>query len=84
MSNDKASSTHRSGLGGPIPAPEPGLVALAAAIGVAETAVPEDPAMLRLRADAAASANQIANRRLTTIQDLAWALINSPAFFFNH
>jgi hypothetical protein len=67
----------------PLP-PEPGLVALAAAIGVAETAVPEDPAMLRLRADAAASANQIANRRLTTIQDLAWALINSPAFFFNH
>ena len=67
----------------PLP-PEPGLVALAAAIGVAETPVPEDPAMLRLRADAAASANQIANRRLTTIQDLAWALINSPAFFFNH
>ena len=67
----------------PLP-PDPGLMALAAAIGVAETPVPEDPAILRLRADAAASANQIANRRLTTIQDLAWALINSPAFFFNH
>ena len=67
----------------PLPA-DPGLLALAAAIGVAETPVPDDPAILRLRADAAASANQIANRRLTTIQDLAWALINSPAFFFNH
>ena len=67
----------------PLPA-DPGLVALAAAIGVAETPVPEESAILRLRADAGASANQIANRRLTTIQDLAWALINSPAFFFNH
>ena len=67
----------------PLP-PDPGLVALGAAIGIAEQPVPVDPAIVRLRADGAASANQIANRRLTTIQDLAWALINSPAFFFNH
>ena len=67
----------------PLP-PDPGLVALAGAIRVAETPVPEDPAIVRLRADVASSANQTADHRLTTIQDLAWALINSPAFFFNH
>ena len=67
----------------PLP-PDPGLQALAAAIGVAEQPVPDDPAIVRLRADVASSANQIASRRLTTVQDLAWALINSPAFFFNH
>jgi hypothetical protein len=32
----------------------------------------------------AASTRQAADRRLTAVQDLAWALINSPAFFFNH
>ena len=67
----------------PLP-PDPGLQALAANIGVAEQPVPDDPAIVRLRADVASSANQIASRRLTTVQDLAWALINSPAFFFNH
>jgi len=67
----------------PLP-PDPGLMALAGAIRAAEAAVPEDPAIVRLRADVASSANQTANHRLTTIQDLAWALINSPAFFFNH
>jgi len=46
--------------------------------------VPDDPALVRLRADVATSAKQLADRRLTAIQDLAWALVNSPAFFFNH
>ena len=26
----------------------------------------------------------VANPRLAAVQDLAWALINSPAFLFNH
>ena len=26
----------------------------------------------------------IKNKRLTAAQDLAWALINNPAFLFNH
>ena len=67
----------------PLP-PDPQLVALAAAVVEAEKPVPDDPAIVRLRADAAASSQQFANQRLTAIQDLAWALINSPAFFFNH
>jgi hypothetical protein len=30
------------------------------------------------------SHKQLANPRLTAAQDLAWALINNPAFLFNH
>ncbi len=66
-----------------IPA-DPNLVALAADLADAEKPLIDDPALVRLRADVAASAVQLANRRLTAVQDLAWALINSPAFFFNH
>ena len=67
----------------PLP-PDPTLVALAAELVAAEAAVADDPAIVRLRADHQTSARQLADRRLTAIQDLAWALINSPAFFFNH
>ena len=67
----------------PLP-PDPKLVSLAEALAEAEKPVPDDPAVVRLRSDHAASTQQVANRRLTVIQDLAWALINSPAFFFNH
>lgn len=67
----------------PLP-PDPKLVALAADLAAAEQAVADDPAIVRLRADHATSARQLTDRRLTATQDLAWALINSPAFFFNH
>ena len=66
----------------PLP-PDPKLVSLAEDLAEAEKPVLDDPAILRLRSDHAASTQQVANRRLTVIQDLAWALINSPAFFFN-
>jgi hypothetical protein len=34
--------------------------------------------------DIALSEGQLLDKRLTATQDLAWALINSPAFLFNH
>jgi hypothetical protein len=45
--------------------------------------VPIDPKLALLRADAALSTGQLERARLTFVQDLAWALINSPAFLFN-
>jgi hypothetical protein len=43
-----------------------------------------DPVLLTLRRDVEMSVEQAATRRLTAAQDIAWALINSPAFLFNH
>ncbi|MDO8348794.1 MAG: hypothetical protein Q7T30_01055, partial [Planctomycetota bacterium] len=45
--------------------------------------VPIDPTLLRLRQDVDLSTRQFANKRLTAVQDLAWALINTPSFLFN-
>ena len=45
---------------------------------------PDAPTIVRLRSDAAASTKQLQNIRLTAAEDLTWALINSPAFLFNH
>jgi len=44
---------------------------------------PLDSKLAQLRADAALSTTQLANHRLTGAQDLAWAIINNPAFLFN-
>jgi hypothetical protein len=46
-------------------------------------ALPVDPKLTELRNDVQMSAQQLENARLTFAQDLAWALINSPAFLFN-
>ena len=64
--------------------PDPILVALAGDLADAERPLADDPAVVRLRADHAESGRQLSNSRLTAFQDLSWALINSPAFFFNH
>ena len=45
---------------------------------------PDDPALVQLRDDAKQSADQLQRIRLTAAEDLTWALINSPAFLFNH
>jgi hypothetical protein len=64
-------------------AEDPKLAELKSALKKAELPVPIDPKLLTLRADAAMSAKQSTNERLTGTQDLAWALINNPSFLFN-
>ena len=63
---------------------DPKLKELNKALADAEMPVKLDPYLLQLREDAKASGKQIENKRLTVVQDLTWALINSPGFLFNH
>jgi hypothetical protein len=49
----------------------------------ATSPTPVDPTLLRLRQDVELSTRQLATKRLTAVQDLTWALINTPAFLFN-
>jgi WD40 repeat protein len=44
----------------------------------------DDPLLVSLRTDVAASQQQLVQERVTAAEDIAWALINSPAFLFNH
>ena len=67
----------------PLPV-DPKLVELRNELQVVSRPVPEDTRLAQLRLDAAQSEKQMGNTRLTAAQDLAWALINSPAFLFNH
>lgn len=67
----------------PLPADER-LVALERVVKEFETPTPIDAKLAELRKDFETSALQLENRRLTLAQDLTWALINSPAFLFNH
>ncbi|MDG2221479.1 MAG: DUF1549 domain-containing protein [Rubripirellula sp.] len=67
----------------PVP-PDATLVALEKRKQQFSTPTPDDPALVQLREDTKQSTNQLANIRLTAAEDLTWALINSPAFLFNH
>lgn len=67
----------------PLP-PDAKLADLNGKLADAQTPVILDPKLVQLRRDADLSKGQLTNRRLTAAQDLAWALINSPAFLFNH
>ncbi|HUG90005.1 MAG TPA: DUF1549 domain-containing protein [Planctomycetaceae bacterium] len=67
----------------PLP-PDPKLVQLKETLETASRPIPEDPALVRLKSDLEMSTQQLSNQRLTAAQDLAWALINSPEFLFNH
>ncbi|NND99615.1 MAG: DUF1549 domain-containing protein [Pirellulaceae bacterium] len=49
-----------------------------------ESPTADDPKLVQLREDAKQSTMQLKNLRLTAAEDLTWALINSPAFLFNH
>jgi WD40 repeat protein len=67
----------------PLPT-DPKLVQLREQLELVSRPLLPDSQLVQLRADAKMSTEQLANRRLTAAQDLAWALINSPAFLFNH
>ncbi len=67
----------------PLPA-DPQMVDLKQKYDVAQKPIMIDPKLVQLRRDAGLSQDQFSNKRLTAAQDLAWALINSPAFLFNH
>lgn len=67
----------------PLPV-DPQLVALETKHTDAQKPIQLDLKLIQLRRDSDLSAKQLANKRLTAAQDLAWALINSPAFLFNH
>ncbi len=66
----------------PLPV-DPKLTEHKAAVERVTRPVPIDARLVQIRLDAEASAKQALNTRLTMAQDLAWALINSPAFLFN-
>ncbi len=66
------------------PLPEdPQLTELKERLEEYEKPLPPDPQLERLERAVKLSETQLQNARLTTAQDLAWALINSPAFLFN-
>jgi len=67
----------------PLPV-DPALQPLRDRITEANKPVPLDPRLVQLRKDVEMSVRQASVRRLTAAQDVAWALINSPAFLFNH
>jgi len=66
----------------PLPV-DPRLKELQDSVGMVSKPVPLDVALAQLRADSEQSTKQVSEARLTAAQDLAWALINSPAFLFN-
>lgn len=67
------------------PLPEdPGVTERKERLGFVSQEITEDGKLVRLRADVEFSKKQLEAKRLTATQDLAWALINSPAFLFNH
>ncbi len=67
----------------PLPT-DPGTVQRRQTLAKAELPIRLDPKLVQLRQDVEQSKLQVANKRLTGVQDLAWALINNPAFLFNH
>ena len=63
---------------------DPKLTELEGRLVEAQNPIVIDPKLVQLRRDAELSKQQMSTQRLTAAQDLAWALINSPAFLFNH
>ncbi|MEZ6062991.1 MAG: LpqB family beta-propeller domain-containing protein [Planctomycetaceae bacterium] len=67
------------------PLPEdPGVTSRKEKLTFVSQEVPEDSRLVQMRSDVEFSTKQQESKRLTMAQDLAWALINNPAFLFNH
>ena len=62
---------------------DPKVAELEADIKEAEKPLPQDYKLAQLRKDAGLSEQQKNQKRLTAAQDIAWAIINTPAFLFN-
>ncbi len=63
---------------------DPGVTKRKETIAIVSQPVADDGKLVQLREDIKYSQKQQENKRLTAAQDLAWALINNPAFLFNH
>ena len=63
---------------------DPKLKALQEALTRVEKPLPEDPQLRAYKRAVDLSTKQLSNKRLYGAQDIAWALINNPAFLFNH
>jgi hypothetical protein len=84
--NDPELRKHRLAAGNlEIPLPtDPGVLERQTAIVRASGPISLDPKLVQLRQDVKQSEAQLTTKRLTGAQDLTWALINNPAFLFNH
>jgi hypothetical protein len=63
---------------------DPKLKELQESLELESRPIPLDSRLAQLREDVKMSQSLLSNARLTAAQDVAWALINSPAFLFNH
>ncbi len=52
-------------------------------VAALEEPLPKDPQLVEIQRAIDLSGRQLENQRLTVAQDIAWALINNPAFLFN-
>lgn len=67
----------------PLPA-DARVTALEGQLAAAQQPLPIDPKLQQLRRAVELSEEQLKDKRLTVAQDIVWALINNPAFLYNH
>ncbi len=67
----------------PLPT-DPRVKELETQLTAARQPLPIDPKLQQMRRAVELSDEQLKNKRLTVAQDIVWALINSPAFLYNH